>query len=543
MAVQRFKAPLNNAKFPFLYSHASRAVLQAGLDIPPRVGQAFFGGIESADFNVLQMLFAENVLPTDTGIISVGTKEEIAAFSPAATDFDQLFVLRNVDEANVLFCPGRGKNYVYNATTLTWESKNPFTWSSVYSLVSKAYVNGRTFVGYEGNRVIEWNDATQSFDTVTLTLPAGYAITDIKGICGASNYLLAHTTVEIFWSSLTTITNFNDPTTGSGRQTPQDLKGLITNIQPMAGGFVIYTTRNAVAAFFTNNAASPFLFKEVLGSGGVGSSNQVTGDANTAGHYTYGSSGLQLVNMQRADTVFPDVADYLVSRDYETWNTVTGKVEEQALTILQQAKLVMLANRYLIISCGWIDTQYTLALIYDLSLQRWGKVRINHIDVGLLPLEAGGNVLRYYQLGTYDEYDNVAYEDLVEAYGSVPPLRSGFIFLEPSGRTQVLIVDSAAETAAGVVIFGRAQVTRGRTITFQKAKLDGLFSAPTPQFRILPSNNGYDRTTPVTAVVANQSAKSVTYASRATAENFDIAIEGSFDLTTLVLETTVHGSR
>jgi hypothetical protein len=543
MAKQRFKAPLNVAKFPFLYSRVSRAVLQQNLDLAPRTPQAFYGNLESADFNTLSLIYAENVFPIATGILSVGIKEEIQAFSPPVTDFDQLLTLRDSDENNVLFCPGRGKNYVYNSSSLSWESKNPFSWNPIYALVSKAYVNGNTFVCYESARVIRWNAATVSFDTITLTLPAGYAMLDIRGISGASNYLLAFTAVDILWSSLTNNTNFNDPVGGSGRQIPQDLKGPITNIQPMAGGFIIYTTRNAVAAFFTNNPATPFLFKEIIGSGGVGGSNQVTGDANAAGHFTYGSSGLQLVSMQRAESVFPEASDFLVSREYESWNKDTGQVESTNLVAIQEARLVMLANRFLFISYGWTGSFYTFALVYDLSLQRWGKLRINHVDCGLLPLEAGGGKLRYYQLGKYSSYAGFGYDELVAAYGSVPPLKSGFVFLEPSGRTQIILIDSQIETSNGVAVFGRVQVTRNRKVTFQRADVDGLFSVPAPSLKLLPSENGYDRSAVVVAVPVSQSTRSVRYDARYTAENFDIAIEGRFDLSTLVIETMVHGTR
>ena len=543
MGTQRFKAPLNAAKFPFLYSHASRSVLQPQLDIATRTPQAFFGSMTNADYNLIQLLYAENVIPSSTGLQSVSVKEEISAFTPATTDFDQFIVIRDSDENNVLFSPGRGKNYVYNTSTQVWESKNPFVWNALYSLVSKAYVNGRTFICYESERVIEWQPGTSSFSTIALTLPGGFVMADIKGISGASNYLIAFTTVEILWSSLVTITNFNDPTGGSGRQIPQDLKGPITSISPISGGFLIFTTRNVVAAFFTNNPAAPFLFKEVLGSGGVQGPEQVTGDANSNGYYTYGSSGVQLVTLQKAETVLPDLADFLVSREYETWDATAGEVTNTMLTDAPRSKLVFLANRYLLISYGWIVDHFTYILLYDTALDRWGKIKVTHVDAGILPLEAGGGAYRYYALTDYDDYTLTDYEDLTESYGSVPPLRAGYVFLENTGRVTVLLADTSAENSQGVALFGHVQVTRSRKVTFQGASIDGLFSVPAPRLRLLLSDDGYNRETVVDAVVAKQTPKHVQYEERKTGENFDIVIEGRFDLSTLIVDTTVHGSR
>lgn len=545
MATQEFKVAVNNAKFPFLFSRASRGVLQSGLDVAPRVGGNFSGN-SSIDFNTVQILYCENVLPIAEGIMSVSTRQVSDPVDPPITDFDQLLILRDAQERQTLFSPARGQNYIYDPVTATWTSYNSFTWAAERTLVSRAYVDGRTFICYEGDRVIEWNPDTEVFDTIALTLPAGYTMSDIRGIASSANYLILHTETEILWSSLLDVTDFNNTDGGSGRQTPLDLKGQITCIIPISGGIVVYTNRNAVAGFATNNAAVPFTFREVQNSGGVAGYEQVTFDSNQAAHFTYGTSGLQTVTLQRAESIFPDCTDFLAGRQYEYWDPVAKTVAESTLLGALEVKLHYFDNRYLTISYGKLDGQFTFCLIFDTALQRWGKIRVNHIDLGVLPSSVLDSFdLLYNDLsGPYDDYD-VAYDDLIQAYGDIVPIRAGIVFLQQGGALQLLISDPSSDSAEGVLLVGHIQVVRSRTVTFLGAKFDGVYGTPSPTVTLVGSapGNGFDRDKIVATTVAASGEKRFAVNGRSVFENFDLAIEGKFNLTAGIVETMVHGSR
>lgn len=546
MTTQKFKLAVNNAKFPFLYSRAGRSVVQPGLDVAPRTSVAFVGGAESFDYNMVQMIYAENVLPIAEGISSVGLQDTLLPYTPGVTHFDQFMILRDSVERNFLFSPSRGKNYVWDSATALWVSRNPFTWSSTRNIVSRAYVNGRTITCYEGDRLIEWDPVGNAFTTLTITYPAGYTVASIRGCCGASNYLLLHTDTEILWSSTLDLLNFNDPIGKSGKQTPIDLKGQITCIAPISGGFVVYTNRNAVAAFFTNNPDTPFSFREVQGSGGVASSEQITADANQSEHYTYGSSGLQSLTLQRAVPIQPDCSDFLSSSEYESWNALTGQVEGITLVGALSVKLQFLGSRYLVISYGKINNQFTYALFFDAALSRWGKVRCDHVDIGILPTSVAASLyLRIFELTAPISSYSVAIQDLVSQYAGVLPLRAGFSFLQNTGKIRTLIADSAAALAGGVVVIGHIQVARSKTVTFQALNLEGLYSIPPPTVRVLGStpSNGYNRTDVYSPALKVSGPTHSRYQGRKTYENFDIAVEGKFNLTTALVETTVNGSR
>lgn len=545
MATTKFKFAINNAEFPFLYSQASRSVVQPGSDIAPRVGAGFTGGA-SYDYNVAQLLFCENVLPSGAGLVSVGYREAGAAVSPAVTDFDQLIVLRDSQERNHLMSPARGKNYVFDTATATWTSYNSFTWDSTKTLVSRAYVNGRTLVMYERDRVIEWDSVTPKFDTRTLTLPGGYAITDIRGICGASNYLVAHTSTEILWSTLTNILDLADLTAGAGRQTPIDLKGQITCLLPISGGFLICTTQNVVAAFFTGTAATPFSYREVTGSAGVPGAEQVTFEANQDRFFAYGTSGVQALSLQRAEVLLPKCTDFLVGTSYDSWDETLGIVVESVATGALAVKLQLLSHRYLCISYLKSGNHFQFVLVYDLALQRWGKLKIPHTDIGILPSVAGSAFdLSYDELGAvYDSYD-VAYQDLKTVAGGFLPAKTGFLFLQESGLLQLLVTDPTLSSATGVALFGRIQHVRGRTVTFLGAQFDGLYGTPAPTVRLVGSTpgNGFDRDRVVAATFTSGTERSLKYAGRQVFENFDLAISGKFQLSNGVVEIMNHGSR
>ncbi len=548
MATQKFKLANNNASFPFLFSRASRSVVQPGLDTASRTSLGFVGSPESFDYNLIKMIYCENVFPISEGVQSVGTQEDFGPYAPPATDFDQFITIRDSQERNFMFSPGRGKNYVLSNVLGTWTSYDSFVWNPTKNIVSKAYVDGRTFICYEADRIIEWDPVGSVFNTIAVNLPAGYTMADIRSIAGASNYLLLFTNTEVLWSSTLDILEFDDPLVGkSGKQIPIDLKGQITAGIPISGGFVVYSTRNAVGAFFTNNADTPFTFREITNSGGVSTYEQVTGDANQTDHYCYGSSGLQKLNLQRADSVFPDCTDFLASKEYEAWNAVTKEIEHTTLVGILDIKLQLLANRYLIISYGKLDNlQFTFALIHDLVLMRWGKVRVQHVDVAVLPVAALNELaLRIFELTAQIQQYDIAIEDLNQLFGDVLPIRAGFAFLQNTGAIHTLVSETSADLGDGLAIIGHVQVTRGRTCTFQMAQFDNLNSDPVPTLTLLGSipGDGFNRNSikPVIATLITE--KMIRYNGRHTFENFDLALEGKFNLTTSVVETTVNGSR
>lgn len=545
MAALSFKLAINSGSFPFLYSAASRGVLIPQLDISNRMPGNFAGTTASQDFNTIQLLFCENILPTVDGLLTVSTSQHLAPITPAETDFDQIFFLRDAQEAVKLFVPARGKNYVYNESLQSWESKNSFVFSSLLSLVTSAYVGGVTYICYEKTKVIKWNATTELFDEVTLALPSGYSISDICGILAASNYLVAYTDTEILWSSLIDPENFADIGGGAGRQTPLDLRGQITCAIPQAGGFVIYTLRNAVAAYFTNTATAPFLFREVRGSGGVASPEQATGDANNNYHFTYGTSGLQQVALDEANTIEPAAADFLRQKSYELWNSVTNNVDYFVLTGETRIKLQFLLNRFLLISYAYAEGIFQLVLVFDAVLNRWGKIRVDHVDCLQLPLELAQPYYTYQALDdlTYQDLDTMtfSYQDLDTGTTLESRLQAAIAFLHPTGRISILVTNPASGTSSAVSLFGHIQALRNRMITVQQVVADSAVAEAIPAVYALSSLDGKTRKNGESLYLYSSTEATVEYLGDITGRNVDIAFTGNYLLTSAIISATLHG--
>lgn len=540
MSSQTIKIPLNQAVIPLVYSLVGRTVLSLE-DIAARLPQTY-GDRVNADYGNPQVIFVENVLPYAKGMYSVGYTLQAAAISPATILCDQAIAIRDAAENQYLFVPARGANYVFNPATNVWASVSAFTFSG--NLVTRAYVNGRTIICYEKNRLIEYNVGTGLFTTLALTYPAGLAVTDVRGCANASNYLILFTDITIYWCSPLNLLDFSTIDQGAGQQTPTDIEGAITAVLPCPGGFIIYTTKNAIAATFTNNAAAPFVYKKINNCGGVASWERVTPDADVSGHYILGTNGLQKVSLSGAENFAPDATDFTVDGLYEYWDPVTKAVILNTSAQAFSTKLTFIDGRYLVISYAAGTTTYSAALIYDSLHQRWGKLRITHADAFLYPFPVASTLYNYDTLpGYYDGFGDDTYDSWNIIRLSVPAPKQGLAFLGVDGSIYLMSTSFGESNAAGVIVLGHIQQQHSRLVTVLEATLEGLKTTGSPSVSILPSQNGADRDVAVAMGLASSSGRNQEYHARQTAINFDVAIEGTFVLSTALVKVMQHGRR
>lgn len=540
MSNSTVKLLINAAEFPFTYAQAARATLE-NQDASPRMPYTFYGDRANADFGMPQLIYCENVLPYAKGLFTVSYYIQAPAFSPAITTADQAIILRDVDENLLVFVPAIGNNYIYDPSGATWASVSPFVF--INGLVTRAYVNGRTFVCYEKNRIIEYNTGTGLFDTIALTYPAGITIADVRGIFNASNYLGFFTEFAVYWCSPLNVLEFANLDQGAGTQIPLDITGQITSVVTIPGGFVIYTIRNAIGARFTNNSSAPFAFKAINNAGGTASYEVIADGSEDGGHYAYTTRGLQKINLDGASNIFPAATDFLVGKQIERWNSTTKSVDIEDTSLSFTIKLAWLAGRYLVISYGNGTTNFEFALVYDSALERWGKLRIDHVDAFTYPYVSATAAYTYDTLPGY-------YSDLTGDYYSlglyaltVQPAKGGMAFLKSTGEIQIFTTDFAQDSAPGVAVFGHLQERHDKLITFLDLWVDGLKSLPTPVVTLLSSETGDERDDTATMDLESSTARTRHYSSRVTALNFDVAIEGTMVLSSLLAGVKKHGYR
>lgn len=580
MANQRYKISLNNARFPLVSKWAPRAVMIPSMDTAVRAPRQFQGAEENIDFDIPQILYGENFVPVAAGVKSVSYNQIIVP--TLFNDFDQIFPLRDENENTVLFSPGGGKNYVFEESVHVWTqdplvsrwanevppvylgSNSPLTPST--SQVTRAYVEGKTFIAYKRMTVspvnggtgtmtgslYQWDPVAKALDRVN-PLDPGDIITNldididkIDGVSSSNGYLLIWSGLEVHWAPFNgSRFDFqpyaNGEVTGAGQQIPEDLEGPITAIVPVSGGFIIFTTKNAVAAYYNaNNFASPWIFKRISNAGGVENYEQAGLEGGTGSVYCYTTGGLQRISLNNAESVAPDVTDFLGGRYIEKFNTGTLQFYDGAFTTEYFVKVTYCGQRFLVISYGTYPGLFSYALIYDTALQRWGKLRIVHRDCFSYSYGAQDAKLTYSMLGdvSYDEME-VAYNDTTIEGGNLTYPRQSIAFLMKTGEVKLGVLDyrPPEDTSEAFVIIGRNQLSRARFFELHHLEIEGL--QPGAVVGTWASKDGRTLGAIEMGVLREQSGDYAEYGfDNPTGKNQTFYIKGDFALSTIVVEGT-----
>lgn len=542
MAIQRFKVAVNAARFPLVSTKGSRAVFIPGLDAAPRTPRQYVGNDNSVDYNTAQVLYMENVLPISEGLRSAGMIQRVAA--SAYTGFNAALSLRDDEEFVYLLSPAGGQNYICNPFTGIWAPSPTLTvWATVISpssedtpataKVTTAYVNGITIVCYSRLKSLDNADISLMFwdNELSILRPGnvGFAnlpfpVGEIDGVASSNGYLLMWSGLSVAWakwngSAFDFEPYANGEFTGSGTQIPEDVAGPITAVIGVAGGFIIFTSRNAIAANYNpQNLVSPWAFKEIGGAGGVEGYEQVTIEGSLNGIYAYTSAGMQKISLNSAENVFPGVSDFAAGRVIERYSSIT-KALTQTVTVADLAiKVTNIGNRFLAVSYGVTRGAYEFALIYDFTLERWGKLKLNHTDCF-----------------NYGYAPAVASDDVIGAQHSVAFLQSnGTVYLAEwtdkvgPGRD------------AGVVLIGRVQLSRSRNTQLNRVEVESVESAT---LNIIPSYDGATNEAAIPFVQVLSSPTLAIYGELVDCKNFSILLEGAFSLATMILEGQPTGQQ
>jgi len=566
MAIQRFKVSLNAARFPLVSTKGQRAVFIPGLDSAPRTPRTFMGSNESVDYDTPQVLYGENIMPVAEGLKSVSYTERIAG--TVNSDFDQLFALRDDLENTVLYSPAAGKNYIYDEATSSWTTT---TFAEIHSVaidpaspnteatasVTYAYVDGKTFICYSRLLATGGTDASILFwDPVSKALtPAGslianlpFPVGEIDGISSSNGYLIVYSDITVAWAAFNgTAFDFtiysNGEFTGSGAQIPEDTQGKIKACIGLPGGFVIFTTKNAIAAtYHAQSIAAPWVFREVAGAGGIESYEQATVEGSLGALIAYTTTGLQKVSLNSSEEAYPDVSDFIAGRYIERYSFGTQDLRQASTSLDFYTKITNIANRYLVVSYGTYPKVYSFALVYDMTLERWGKLRIVHRDCFYYTYGAITADLTYSMLGDipYDYPDLGTYDSTTQQSNALVAAQHGLAFLKSDGSVTIADWSSLVRDTEddAVAVLGRIQLTRGSHVQLNRAEVEGLGSG---RVYVQPSYNGRDLGAAEQLVDIETSDNYRIVGGLIDCKNFNLVIEGTFNLSTVILEATTSG--
>ena len=494
MAKRYYTLPVKEAAFPLLSSDAPRSVMQNS--------EGAGAGIETPG-----VIYCHNVVPTVTGLDSVGFLQVIPPYSPVTSFFSDTRIIygSNRSRISVAFATD-GSVYVIKKGIAFWRKVN-LTAPANSEDITVGTVNGISYLFFKGSGCYTYSEASGEFIPVTLT---GLSIPDIIGVTSSYGYLIAYTRNTIAWSSLIDPTDFVPSlTTGAGGGSVADIDGDIRFILPNSLGMLIYSYANVVAGTYTGNSKYPFKYRGVDGGKGGLSLDATAYEANFTGQFVYTKAGLQVVDSQKAEVILPEVTDFLAGTVFEDFDEVTKAFTTTNLTSSMLKKVKFIASRYLVISYG--ITSFTHALIYDVALKRLGKIKLTHVD----------------------SFEYIADQEEVS--------KESIAFLLNSG--EVFVLDFSPDSnASGVIIFGKLQYTRSRLITLYNVDIENVKPGDFVSVSSLVSRDG--KTTSEYAgyeLAANGELR--TFGFRVTGVNHSILVIGRFSINTLYITYTLAGRR
>lgn len=500
-----YRANLSAKSFPFLSENFGRSI------IVPQYDNTFNRQVQSAedddkDIGIPQIYYCHNVMPHPQGLQSVGYT---SLLNGGLANFSQFIVTIRDSGDNKAYLAQTSTGDFYVSTGGPWVFKGNFPSTGI---VTTAFVSGVTYIYVQGNGCYYYNFGAAAFIPVFLTaLPFGGVLI---GICAAAGYMIAWTKDTVYWSSTIDPTDFTPSLiTGAGSGSVEGAKGSITVCVAHLLGFIVYTSANAVAALFSGNARYPFNFREIVSSGGLASLNLIAAGADQGNHYAYTTSGMQLISTSVAQTAYPEITDFISGKLFEDFDEVSNSFTTIQLSATMKKRVNVISDRYLVISYG--VSSLTHAIVFDLSLKRYGKLKINHVDT---------------------------FEYQLPNTGVTETPRQSIGFLQVDGTAQVVDFDVFSLDDAGVLLLGKYQFVRPRFLQMDQIALENVRVGAGFSLTDLYTLDGktYLQDTPYlnTAVGLFRS-----YLSRVVGLNHSLLFKGSFQVCSLVLTFHIHGKR
>lgn len=552
MSHQSFRINLSAYSYPFATELWGRSIIVPQIDENYEVTLASKADI-SKDKGIPQAYYMHNVMPTAQGYQSISYDKIAEPITTGAVDFNAAFPIQNSNGNRFVFVPANGQNYIYDQEQGGWLSF-PFSAGDISPinppLVTTAFVNGQSYIFYEGYGCFVYNDAAVSFDTVAL---AGLSIPDITGICAANGYMIAFAKdahPAILYSNSSDPTDFAPSLiTGAGSTDVQAIAGKISVCLPIAGGFMIYCTKNVVSATYTNNAEVPFNFNEVQGSGGVTDPEQVSWQANLGTHFVWSAYGCQEMGLSGGATnAFPELTDFLAGKLFEDFNEVTLTFSQTYLTTPLKTRLTIIENSFMVLSYGIASPTFTHAIVMDMNLQRFGKFKINHVDCFQWNDPGSTGFIGWGQLGrqSWESLTTLRWVDLVAVPPDPSSARTTLAFLQDDGTVKKVNFDlsevnNSGDEANGVLLLGKFQLSRNKFITHQWTDVENVQNGLNFEMYLIPTLDGKTLLPAVTPHLNRVSPNARRYGCLLTGQNVSMLFTGAFNLTTVIMDFTLAG--
>lgn len=493
MATQKFNLPVSNFKFPLLTSMQGDSVLIPTID---------------QEQEPVSPLWVENIIPTVNGVSTVAYNEQIDAtgntaitsvpeISYAAMKDANIYSLQTDEGTSTYYLVTPYYHFLYNTLTSVWDE--------VEDITTLLNPDDRTFVFFYKGRTILFNKNiglwSYDFDTAigytkTVEITNAITLSSIVTATVAGSYIILAGPETIYWSSPLSGDNPGDtiefdPTNptlyGAGSSNILALKGIITVCISKPDGFFVYTTSNAIEATATYNSDNPWFFQEVKNSSGIFRTELVT-DTNNAGiHFVWGDLGLASVQNGVATQQFPELISLFSGTIWEYWDAV-NKLIQTEYNIRMSVKIAFLSGRYLCFSYGKENQNKEFILVLDTLLNRWGKLKISHLDIfdstpprsTLYSGYQAGNMLA---IPANTLFDDPAFNYLDSTY-EANYRASTFGILTSDYTIQTVDFAEQSSKGTGVLIYSGISLTRKRVSEILSTQISGIWDATIPEINV-----------------------------------------------------------
>jgi len=505
MAQFAYRANLSAKSFPLISNNWGQSIIVPGPD------NTFNRQVASTedpdkDVGIPQIYYCHNVVPNTQGFQSVGYTT-ITDGVPGKT-FEYEYMLQDASGVKVYLGVTSAHEFYINDGT-GWVFNTAYIYSG---LIYVAHVSGTSYIWVPGVGCLVYNFSTKLFSSVTLT---GLDPTKIIGICPSFGYLIAWDTVNVAWSSTVDPTDFTPSLiTGAGGGAVEGAKGIINFCFPHTLGIFVYCATNTVVGVYSGNARYPFNFREIVNSGGLSNPNLVCYEANSGNHYAYTTSGMQLISSSQGQTVFPEITDFISGLLFEDFDENTLTFTKTTLTKTMVKRIHSISDRYLILSYG--ITSLTHALVFDIPQKRWGKLKIPHVDC-------------------------FEYELVTAGVFEIP--KQSIAFMQTDGTIKVVDFNFYGSTHAGVILLGKYQYVRSRTLQMDQIDVENVNPANF-SLKLFSTTDGKNGTWSVPYDNSpDPSNLNKTYLCRAEGLNHSILGAGTFNFTSLMFRATPGAKR
>lgn len=579
---------LDSVALPFLSTDMPRtAVLQ-------EIGQQAAGGKLAQNFSP-QILYAQNVLPTKYGYSSV-VKAQLIAGTPGKMFKSSQQVVGPDNSKYSLASTSTGAAAAL-AGSSSWTYQTTIPGITALTEFSTAHIDGQQYFMYSQLGLYKLNTGPISFSAVT---PVALTVANLRCMCGANGYVLIADDDTVYWDSPGARMDFTPVLGGAGSTKISYLRGRIIAMFPLANGFIVYSTGNAVSAKYSGNPNVPWIFREVAGSGGIAFGYNVAEADNLDFHLVWTSKGLQQVSADRAENMLPEFTEFaqvgrreiltLVSASIgapfyldgsqllDGSQFLTGTLDSGDGRLFPGYKIVptdyglpfnvkpsIIANRYYALSYGPVPANpavdypiFLEAAIYDKDLTQWGKIVNPHVSMYGLGLEDGIKFATYANYAALDtrysgltttQY-NLATQNLGFTSGGLAQFTGVGITGELLNYTKMQLQDGAIvdPNLIPAILFGRLSIFKHKPTLIHQFEFNEFNIAdPTSAVLFWSSNSDSAQATFSTPVqklpVIESDGWSPTIKLRKTAKQFGFGLLGNFELKTVIVRCQEAGGR